>query len=251
MHYRKPQHPKLDRWEHRQSWAARLVALGLLLLLGALAIGLADRTVPRQHLPWKALSLSDPLGLATRIKLRDIGQTCRQTLSQGDVTFTEEPDSAEGDDCRVRDAVILTSGIAPLHPQAVMMCRQALAFAEWERQIVQPRAQELLGSPVVSMEQYGAYQCRRRYGREDQPISEHALADAVDVGVFTLADGRHISVADDWTDAGPRGVFLHAVRDQACAIFSTVLSPDYNTEHHNHLHLDMMPLEAGRGRFCH
>ena len=63
-----------------------------------------------------------------------------------------------------------------------------------------------------------------------------------------LANGRRITVARDWNDGGPDGAFLRDVRDGACGLFSTTLSPDYNASHRDHLHLDEAP---GRGwRAC-
>jgi hypothetical protein len=44
--------------------------------------------------------------------------------------------------------------------------------------------------------------------------------------------------AGDWNDKGAKGAFLKDVRDGACPIFSTTLSPDYNDLHRDHLHLD-------------
>ena len=81
------------------------------------------------------------------------------------------------------------------------------------------------------------------YGRPNGLWSEHARANAVDIAGFRLEDGRRISVAADWNDRGDKGRFLRDVRDGACRLFSTVLSPDYNRAHRDHLHLD----EAGRG----
>ncbi|PTS74531.1 extensin, partial [Sphingomonas sp. HMWF008] len=68
--------------------------------------------------------------------------------------------------------------------------------------------------------------------------SEHSTADAVDIAAFVLADGRRISVLEDWRGNGPEATFLHRVRNGACRLFATTLSPDYNAAHANHLHLD-------------
>ncbi|HAV51268.1 MAG TPA: extensin, partial [Brevundimonas sp.] len=35
--------------------------------------------------------------------------------------------------------------------------------------------------------------------------------------------------------------FLKRLRDGACRVFSTVLTPDYNEAHRDHLHLDGAP----------
>jgi hypothetical protein len=61
-----------------------------------------------------------------------------------------------------------------------------------------------------------------------------------------LADGRRISVLEDWNagDAEERE-FLQTVQRSACKRFGTVLGPDYNAAHANHFHL-----EEGSGSFC-
>ena len=41
----------------------------------------------------------------------------------------------------------------------------------------------------------------------------------------------------------PEARFLRRARDEACTVFGTVLSPDYNAAHADHLHLD----QAARG----
>jgi hypothetical protein len=238
-------HDALARW---QSGAARGAGLFLVVLMAALAFLFADASVPPQHLPWKPLRLTDPIGVATRPKVTEAqAAACRQVLTDGGVTFQAVPDSTSGDFCQVKDALFINGGAASLKPVgAVMTCGEALAYALWDRQVVQPQAQAFFGTSVVSIDHYGTYSCRRRYGRADQPVSEHAYANALDAAAFHLADGRVISVERDWADPGPPGQFLHQVRDGACRVFGTVLSPDYNAEHHNHLHLDM-----GSGGVCH
>ena len=49
----------------------------------------------------------------------------------------------------------------------------------------------------------------------------------------------------DWSGDAPEARFLRRIRDDACRIFGTVLSPDYNAVHFDHLHL-----EATDTRFC-
>ena len=61
-----------------------------------------------------------------------------------------------------------------------------------------------------------------------------------------LKDGRRITVLGDWGAADPATHdFLQAIHASACKRFGTVLSPDYNAAHRNHLHL-----EDDRARFC-
>ena len=256
MVYRKPIHPKVDRWERRQTLAARWTGFAMVVIIAGGALTLANWTVPPQNLPWKPLSPADPVGLATHAKVAAVGgDACRALLTQHGVSFQNVPDSTDGAFCAIHDAVLISGGTAALHPiGAVMTCQEALAFAVWERQVVQPAAANTLGSSVSVINHFGSYQCRRMYGQPTGDVSQHALANAIDIAGFELADGTKVTVANDWNDPGPKGVFLHQVRQGACGVFSVVLSPDYNTAHQNHLHLDMSPNRlgvVGPGWFCH
>ncbi|KEY97503.1 extensin, partial [Sphingomonas sp. BHC-A] len=138
-----------------------------------------------------------------------------------------------------------------LEPAAVApSCPVAAALKLWEWQVVQPAAQRHFGRAVRKVTHFGAYSCRRLYGRSAGDFSEHATADAIDVAGFILTDGRRIGVAADWKAEGEEADFLHEVRDGACALFSTVLSPDYNAAHRDHLHLDQAERGAWGGRAC-
>jgi hypothetical protein len=103
----------------------------------------------------------------------------------------------------------------------------------------------MLGSELARIEHLGAFSCRRMYGGAEGPWSEHATANAIDIAAFVLADGRRISVLDDWERKDAEAAFLRKVRDGACGSFATVLSPDYNAAHANHFHLDQDDRWAG------
>jgi hypothetical protein len=79
-------------------------------------------------------------------------------------------------------------------------------------------------------------------------LSQHSYARAIDIAGFVLMDGRRITVARDWQGDGEKAGFLREVRDGACGLFSTTLSPDYNPAHRDHLHLDEQP--RGGWRAC-
>jgi hypothetical protein len=109
-----------------------------------------------------------------------------------------------------------------------------------------PAARLYLGAEVAKVETFGSYSCRNVNAAASGRLSEHAFANAVDVSGFQLADGRRVTLKQDWNSPDP-GVrsFLLAIRTSACRRFKTVLSPDYNSLHADHFHLDM-----GRGPFC-
>ena len=83
------------------------------------------------------------------------------------------------------------------------------------------------------------------YGRDDGPWSEHATGNAIDIAGFELKDGRVISILQDWDGEEARARFLRVARDEACDLFGTVLSPDYNAAHRDHFHLDQQDRAFG------
>lgn len=237
-----PDKPHIVHHARRQTLAARIVGFVLLWVLVGIMGLVADRAIPGQHLPWKKLTLVDPVGAATKVKAARAGAdpaACRAILRAGGIDYAEAPASANNF-CVVQDALQIRSGMARLKPaDAPMTCKEALAVALWERQVVQTAAFAEFDQAVVGIDHYGSYSCRRIYGQPEGPVSEHAMANALDVSGFRLADGTVVSVQTDWNDPGPKGRFLRRVRDGACKVFLTVLSPDYNAEHANHFHLDM------------
>ena len=227
-------------WDTALDGAAALLLGGLLL----------DAVAPPQHLPWRPLRLSDPLGAATAGKLARAAAdpaSCRGVLSEGGVRFRELPERTSGEFCAVRNAVAITGGTTRLSPAApAMTCPGALGVALWDRQVLRPAARETLGAGAAAVEHNGTYACRRQYGAATGRVSEHALANALDVAGVRLADGRQVTVAGDFRDEGAEGDFMRRVRRGGCAVFRVVLSPDYNAAHRDHLHLDQGPFRACR-----
>ena len=72
------------------------------------------------------------------------------------------------------------------------------ALSTWLNETVQPEAKALFSSQVVKLKTPPPINCRNRYGSAYQPLSEHALANVLDVSEFVLASGEHITVLDSW-----------------------------------------------------
>src|SRR5687768_7813796 len=161
MAYRRPVTEHHERAHRHQTRVARYSGFVLLALMLGLAFVFADRSIPPQHLPWKPLRLSDPVGVATGSKVAHAAlnpDVCRQVLSKGGVGFSNIPDRTEGGFCEIKNGLVVSSGLPPLKPApAVMSCQQALAYSLWVRQVVQPAAKQLLGAEVASIDQYGTY----------------------------------------------------------------------------------------------
>ena len=203
-----------------------------------------------QDLPWTPLDLSQPIGMFTGAKLAALGRDfprCQGLLDTAGVRFTVLPPRTDGARCGYADGVRFAAGgsrgIGFRPANLGMACPVAAALAKWEWDVVQPAARRRFGSRVTAIDHFGSYSCRRLYGRDGGNWSEHATADAVDIAGFRLADGTRITVVGDWSGGGPKADFLRDVRDGACALFATTLSPDYNAAHRDHLHLD----QADRG----
>ena len=201
------------------------------------------------HNPWAPLDLRDEPGWATRSKiagLRDDPAECRAVLDRSEVAFT--PLEALGEDpCRRTNRTLLTDfPYAGSRPDTT--CAMAAALEIWRRDSVQPLAQDIFGQEVVRIEHFGSFSCRRVNGAQTGAWSEHATGNAIDIAGFVLADGTRIAIVNDWEGDDDKARFLREVRDGACKAFGTVLSPEYNAAHRDHLHLDQE--SRGFGGVC-
>lgn len=176
-------------------------------------------------------------------------RACEFHLQATGARFTPLEDQYFGPSCSAVGAVQLydiAPGIAISNTKA-LRCEVALPLSQWVEGPVQAAAQRWFGAAVVRVESMGSYSCRNVVGNSvsASKLSEHARANAVDIGGFILSDGRRVSVLGGWHGAEDESGFLHEIHDAACHDFITVLSPDYNAAHANHLHFDM-----GGSQFC-
>jgi len=234
---------------------AWLVGLAVLLAGGLLLYAYA-RSHP-EDLPWTELDLGRPIGLFTGRKLAGLaeeGPRCQTLLRRAGIAFTALPARREGPRCGYLHAVRFAAGgsrqIDWRPADLGTSCAVAAGLALWEWHVVQPAARRHFGAAVARIEHLGSYSCRRLYGRDEGDWSEHATANAVDVAGFVLADGRRVTVLGDWSGDDAEARFLREVRDGACDLFATTLSPDYNAAHRDHLHLDQAARGASGWRAC-
>src|SRR4051812_16309125 len=105
MRYRVPHNPRIEHEVRHRARLARYAGLVILWLIVLLMTFVAERKIPDQHLPWKPLSVVDPVGLATRAKAARAGADptlCRGIMSRAGVVYAEVPDRTEGDFCKMR-----------------------------------------------------------------------------------------------------------------------------------------------------
>ena len=233
----------------------RWLWLGLAAILLAVAMieGAAYIAAHPQDVPWTRLDLDQPIGRFTGPKLAALGddpRRCRALLANGGITDRAAPAVAAAPPCGYADGVRLDRETTWRPAGLVTSCPVAAALALWERDVVQPAARRHLGASVTAFEHAGSYACRRIGGGAEGRFSEHGTADAIDVLGFRLDRGGKVNVLSDWNGEADRAAFLRAVRDGGCRLFSTMLSPDYNAAHADHLHLDQASRGALGGRLC-
>jgi hypothetical protein len=87
-----------------------------------------------------------------------------------------------------------------IKPPAMLNCAMVVHLHEWITTVLQPAAEQAFGSPITRLANASGYACRQRNGSQshNERLSEHALANAIDIAGFVTADGRSIEVARHW-----------------------------------------------------
>jgi hypothetical protein len=214
------------------------LALAALLLLSACIPGGGDRRSP----PPRAVPVTEARPTADAAATR----SCHADLNREHIGFRVLDDRRFEGGCTALGSVQLLEMGTPVTNLGAMTCPLARQFARWVRESVQPASLARLGSPVRRIESFGTYACRSVNSRPGARISEHGLANAVDVAAFILADGRRVTVEQGWRgEDGDLRAFLRDIHQGGCRRFSVGLGPDSDAYHYNHLHFDM-----GRGPYC-
>ncbi|MCC7252311.1 extensin family protein [Hyphomicrobium sp.] len=104
--------------------------------------------------------------------------------------------------CGLPAPVLLKSvGAGPkvvFDPPVQVNCRMVAALGKWAKSTLQPEAKSRFKSEVVRIVGASGYSCRNIYNRPNAKLSQHALANAIDIGGFSLANGRTVRVLRGW-----------------------------------------------------
>jgi hypothetical protein len=166
---------------------------------------------------------------------------CRLALTEEIAVAPSVPAIHGPGDCGGDDLVRLEAVVLPnkkrvtLAPAGVMRCTMATAVVNWIRDDVAPEVAKL-GSEMATLDNFDSYECRGRNSVPGAHLSEHGHANAIDVHGFKLADGRLIDLTDRTQPRDFRETVLHS----ACTRFPTVLGPDSDWHHEDHIHIDLI-----------
>jgi hypothetical protein len=130
-------------------------------------------------------------------------------------------------------------GRVTLKPTALLRCPMIPQVERWVTQVVEPAARYHFRSDLVEMTVAASYSCRPMNHVDGARLSEHGYANAIDISGFTFASGHRVTVKGGWRGDPQDQAFLQDVHDGSCRFFTTVLSPNYDSNHHDHFHLDL------------
>ena len=203
--------------------------------------------VPQRLSPFAPLSLDEPSAWFVDLRLAALRRDkplCNAVLKAPHIVAHGIDDFTTDKGCGWSNGVRVSQIAGAELPIGQITCEMAAALALWLEYEVQPLAASMLGTTVTRVRQMGSYACRNIIGNRSfrNVRSQHAGANALDIGGFSLADGRTISIVRDWGRARAESRFLEAIHQRSCRYFRVSLSPNFNAAHRDHFHFDRGPL---------
>lgn len=132
-----------------------------------------------------------------------------------------------------------------IKPAAILRCAMARTVATYVREDLAPAA-EKAGPALTRVQTAASYICRGRNNRANAKMSEHGLANALDISGFEFKGGKDLGVySKDLPQA-----FSVVVKTAACDRFNTVLGPGSDGFHEDHLHVDLRKRKSARSKLC-
>jgi len=239
-----PQPERLRPRHHPHAVRTSAIGFGVLffsIVLNWAAIHFGLIKIPPNTNPWDTPRLDTRPGLFVHFQMQKLlhdETMCRAALdSASGLSYTPQNDMHPDAGCGFDGVVRADKTPIAFNDPPVATCALTAALYWWQRDLEKLARQEL-HTTIARIDQEGTYACRNVNSEKSGPRSEHATANAIDIEGFETADGRHITVKDDWLKPTPEGRFLRSAHDSACSVFGEVLGPDYNAIHASHFHLD-------------
>lgn len=204
--------------------------------VSALAVARSTRPAPRPKNFARLASAAVATPRATSSK----GSVCGVPEIKGAAVAAINGSGACGIEAPVR--VTSISGVA-LRQSPTIDCTTAKALNDWVRKGVIPAVGNT-GGGVVRINVVAHYACRGRNNQKGARLSEHSFGRAIDVSGVTLKDGRTLTVLDHWRSPQFSKI-IKAMHASACGPFGTVLGPNADRFHKDHLHVDTARYRSG------
>lgn len=177
---------------------------------------------------------------------------CHDALIERGVAFSpavSPMDSPEGQPqitCDIEDPIWIEPYLADVAFRPSSMDNDPKAiFTSCPHGIAMHDAAEVLATQgATDLVHYGVYNCRTIAGTST--LSQHGLANAIDIAGIQWADEGYFSILGDWEKdtANPSTTggqllktFVETIFD--ALIYNIILTPDYNEAHADHFHCDL------------
>jgi hypothetical protein len=207
--------------------------------------------VPRYNDPSTVVDACIPSAVSVAGPIDPTG--CQEQLFELGVNFTQASNPMESPDghpdlvCDIEDPIMVSAVIhgvsyryskVDAEPKAMFVsCPVALALEKMSAVLAENGVSDVI--------HWGTYNCRVVSGTDK--LSQHGLANAIDVRGLVTASGEYYDVLEDWefSDAPvtEAGTLLKWFADTLYIewIFNVVLTPNFNAAHADHFHLDLSP----------
>ena len=221
--------------------------LALILIAAGAPVGAQTVPMPR---PRPAVAVRPPAQLLPSDHSTE-PSACRLRLTDELAIAPSIPPLTGPGACAVADVVKLEAVVMPdksrvaISPPATLRCGMAEAIAHWVREDLAEAVQQF-GAPLKSIDNYASYDCRGRNNIPGAQLSEHGKANALDIRLFRLTDGKVLRL----TDPAVSHAFREGLKKSVCGRFSTILGPGSDGYHEDHVHVDLMERAPGRFRMC-
>lgn len=183
------------------------------------------------------------------VEAPDTDVSCAERLASVAIIQQLPPIKGPGA-CEAENVVRLVSILNPatgritVFPPAVLRCGMAEMLVHWVRGASEVAMRNSDGI-ITGISTATSFDCRGQNRDPNAKLSQHGLANAVDVSALMFRDGKMLTLTDT-TAPIPVRAWLH---DSACKLFTTVLGPGSDGYHEDHIHLDLAVRRSGY-RIC-
>lgn len=178
----------------------------------------------------------------------DATTACLQELDRLGVLWSPWSHTTEYDDglaCTIDDPIRVASPINGIEYRYYSQATSSTMPVACELAVALHKLGDVLKEyEIDTVLHIGTYNCRKIAGTSS--ISQHGYAKAIDIWGFETEDGTRMVLEEDWehntesfSNDTARILYEVGQRMHTDRIFNIVLTPNYNSAHDNHFHVDL------------